>query len=103
MQVSTDDATLYLSGRFDGRSTSMVRSALYDHIHTVGGDVVVDLSGVESIDSTALKVLAAAQFQVERSGRKHLILRGCTPAVRRVIAFTRLRRLISVERETVVA
>jgi anti-anti-sigma factor len=102
MQVRNEGETLYLGGRFDGRSTSMVRSALYDHIRSVPGDPVVDLSKVESIDATALRLLAATQLLVERRGR-HVILRGCTPAIRRVIAVTPLRRLISVERETIVA
>ena len=99
MEVSKLGSTLVLAGRFDGRSTGMVREALYTHIdETTTDDVVVDLTDVESMDSTALKLLAAASHHLERAGR-HLVLRGCTPAIRRVLTFSRLRRLFQVERE----
>ncbi len=99
MEVTTNGATLFMAGRLDGRSTSMVREALYQHIEQVSGDVVVDLSEVESIDAAALKMLAAATMLMERDGR-HLTLRGCSPALRRIIMFTRMRRLVQIERET---
>src|SRR5688572_7529044 len=70
MEVTTNGATLSLAGRFDVRSTSMVREALYAHIESRTGDVAVDLSEVESIDATALKVLAAATKIMERDGRQ---------------------------------
>ena len=44
-----------------------------------------------------LGVTPSAVVAMERSGR-HLILRGCSPELRRVIAFTRLRRLVQLER-----
>jgi anti-anti-sigma factor len=102
MEITTNGATLFLAGRFDVRSTSMVREALYDHIDAHPANVAVDLSKVESIDATALKVLAAATKVMERDGRQ-LILRGCSPALRRIIAFTRLRRLVQVERGAITA
>jgi len=98
MEVQKLGSTLKLAGRFDGRSSGMVREALYDHINETTDDVVVDLTDVESLDTTALKLLAAASHHMERADR-HLVLRGCTPAVRRVLTFSRLRRLFQVERE----
>lgn len=91
------DQTLILHGQFDVRSTAMVREALYDRIENTTGDIVVDLADVQSIDATALKVLAATTKLMERQQRA-LVLRGCSPELRRVIAFTRLRRLVTVER-----
>ena len=97
MELTVNDRALVLNGYFDVRSTGIVREALYEQIERTAGNVVVDLAGVEAMDATALRVLAAAGRVMERQGRA-LILRGCSPALRRVIAFTRLRRLVTVER-----
>lgn len=102
MRVTTEAGLIRLAGRFDVRSTAAVRETLYQLIDGTEGDVVVDLSEVESVDATALNVLAAATVAMERRGR-HLRLRGCSPGLRRVIARTRLRRLVQVERDTVTA
>ena len=102
MEVTTSGRTLVLSGQLDGRSTSVVRQALYDQIQASGDDLVVDLSAVESVDATALRLLAVATQLMERDGRS-LTLRGCSPALRRVLAFTRFRRLVCLERPSVSA
>jgi anti-anti-sigma factor len=97
MELSVDGETLVLHGYFDVRSTGIVREALYDRMGSTSGDLVVDLADVEAIDATALRVLAVASRFMEREGRA-LILRGCSPALRRVLALTRIRRLVTVER-----
>jgi anti-anti-sigma factor len=95
----TDDC-LALDGHLDGRRSAEVREALYAHIDRhPEGDVVVDLSGVESVDVTTMRLLAAASLKVEREGRR-LVLRDCSPALRRAVAYIGWRRLFVLERST---
>ena len=61
------------------------------------GRIVVDLTDVTTIDVTALKVLAVATRRASRDGH-HLMLRGCGPAVRRMLHLSRLIRVVEVER-----
>ena len=97
MDATTDGATMGLSGRLDGRSTAGVRDLLHDLVARYD-DVVVDLTDVESIDVNGLNMLAATSKLMERDGR-HLVLRGCRPSLRRVIAFTRVRHVLEMERQ----
>lgn len=99
MEIYTSGGVLHLVGDFDVRSTGAVRDALHRELGG-SGDVVVDLSGVESVDVTALRVLAVATHRASRRG-DHLRLRGCGPAVRRMLHISRLIRAVEVERERV--
>ncbi len=95
----TDDC-LALEGLLDGRRSAEVREALYHHIERhPDGDPVVDLSRVVSVDVTTMRLLAAAALKVEREGRR-LVLRDCSPSLRRAFAFTGWRRLFVLERTT---
>ena len=98
MDILTDGPTLVLSGDFDVRSTMEVRTAIYEHLEGRDEDVVVDLTDVDSVDLTALKVLAYATREATRAGH-HLVLRGCGPAVRRLLHMSRLIRVVELERE----
>ena len=97
MDIRTDGPTLVLHGDFDGRSTFQVRSAIGERLAAEEHEIVVDLSGVRSIDVPALRVLAYASHAASRTG--HLIrLRGCGPQVVRMLLLTRLMRFVEVDR-----
>ncbi len=85
--------TLRLEGLVDARSTAEVRTALYALLDSGPGDVYVDLSAVEAVDVTALKMFAAADRVARRSGGR-VVLSGCTPPVRRLLHVSPLRRLL---------
>lgn len=97
MDISTDGSTILLSGDFDVRSTMEVRNAIYDHLEGRDADVVVDLSEVTTIDMTALRVLAVATRQATRDGHR-LTLRGCGPAVLRMLHLSHLIRVVELDR-----
>ena len=101
MDITTGGPTLVLSGDLDVRCTPQVRSALYDHL-AEHPHVVADLTDVRSIDLTALRVLAMASRAAAREGH-HLTLRGCGPAVRRMLHLSHLIRVVDVERQQATA
>ena len=102
MEIYTDGPKLVLSGDFDVRSTWEVRGAIYEHLDGHDQDVVLDLTQVTTIDVTALRVLAVATRYAAGHGQ-HLTLRGCSPAVRRMLHLSRLIRVLEVERNAATA
>jgi anti-anti-sigma factor len=87
-----------LAGRLDGRCTIELRALVAGHLerHT-GEDLRLDMSAVESIDLTVLRLLAAVALRLQRDGHQ-LVLVGCTPSVRRLLSHGVWRRLFVVQR-----
>lgn len=100
MELHIDGAVIVLAGQVDVRSISTLRDHLYDqlaqHPHE---DVVLDVSGVESVDVVVLRMIAVAGRFAVREGHR-LTLRDCSPAVRRMLALSHLRGLVEVEPHT---
>ena len=103
VEIARQGRTLILSGDFDVRTTSEVRGALNEHLARCGeGVVFVDMSKVDAVDITALRVLAAASRRATARGQQ-MTLRGCGPAVRRMLHLSHLIRVMDVERDSVTA
>jgi anti-anti-sigma factor len=94
VDIMSDGPVLVLAGDLDVRSTMEVRTAVQELLHTYD-EVSIDLSGVESADVTALRVLAAATLQAIRDGH-HLTLRHPSGAVRRMLHMSHLARIVEV-------
>jgi anti-anti-sigma factor len=102
MDIVSEGPTLLLSGDLDVRSTSEVRYAVYDLLRRTDGPITIDMTEVDTIDHTALKVLAVASRFALRGGQP-IILRGACPAVRRMLHLSHLIRFFEVERDAVPA
>lgn len=94
--VAATAGTVTAGRRLDGSSASTVRVDLNAAIEHGTGDVVMDLSLVEWVDATGLAVLVTAHRRLQ-SQQRHLVLRGCSPRVRRALAVTRLNRILALE------
>jgi anti-anti-sigma factor len=99
MDAARNDDVVALSGLLDARRAAETRQVLYDRIDDGHGDVVVDLTAVETMDATVMTVLAAAAVRLKRMGR-HVVLRGCAPPLRRLFAFRGWCRLFVWERSS---
>lgn len=98
MVTGSGSASLMQVGsHLDVRSVGAVRTTLTAVQDAAAGDVVLDMSALEVIDAAGLGMIAAAHVRAERSGQR-LILRGCSKELRRVLAVTRLNRVLHVER-----
>jgi anti-anti-sigma factor len=100
MEHASEDGTvstaLELTGVLDVRRVADVRASVYAMLARTTGDVVVDISRVESIDVTTLKMLAVANRVAERQARR-VVLRGASPGVRRLLHLSHMRWMIPVE------
>jgi anti-anti-sigma factor len=86
---------LRLDGVLDRRSVECVRARLVEALdHTsCGHDLVVDISAVTHVDSCGLGVLVAVHSRANRQG-KRLVLRAPRPGLVRLLAVTRLGRVL---------
>ena len=92
-------ADVSLPHRVDVTTSADVRYALSIAIDAAPtGDVVVDASGVEMVDVAGLGVLVAAHRRARQAGRR-LVLCDPQPRIMRLLAVTRLHRVLNLERE----
>jgi anti-anti-sigma factor len=96
-QVLSTPQGVVVSGLLDVREAAQVRAALQRALDAADGDVVLDVSGVEAIDVTGLGVIVAAHRRASQHGRR-LVLVGVRPSVVRVLAVTRLHRVLALSR-----
>ncbi len=97
---STVTNLVKIGSHLDVRNVGQVRTILNDVLESVTGSssvIVIDMAGLEIIDAAGLGMLTAAHLRAERSGR-HLVLRNCSNEIRRVLAVTRLNRILHVDR-----
>ena len=94
---NTENNVIHLTGILDVRSVGDVRQTLNQLIDTSDGDVIVDLEEVDAVDATGLGLLVATHRRTQLLGRQ-LVLWHPMPSVVRILAVTRLHRILHVER-----
>lgn len=79
-----DSTTVYATGEVDYGTASRLRSVLVELVHGRERNVILDLSQVTFIDSTALSVLVQAKQRFDSAGQ-NLVVVGTQPRVSRVL------------------
>ncbi len=95
--VATVAHLVILDAHLDGRNVATVRKAINDTLEAATGDVVVDMGALQLIDAAGLGMLTAAHLRAERAGHR-LVLWNCSKEIRRVLAVTRLNRVLRLDR-----
>ncbi|MFI7445502.1 STAS domain-containing protein [Nonomuraea indica] len=87
-----------IGARLDAGTSAGARSQLHDAVDSGEGDLILDVSRLEVIDATGLGVLVGTHRRAIAAQRR-LVLRGVPPRVMRILAVTRLNRVLHVEAE----
>ena len=92
------DAALVLPERLDASTVQDLRESVWLAVDsTPGSDVVLDVSQLVLVDSVGLGLLLSAHRACRTQGRR-LVLAHPQPALLRLLAVTRLHRVLHVER-----
>lgn len=97
VQVVERPESVAVSGFLDVRAAAQVRAALSRAMDSTASDVRLDVSGVDAVDVTGLAVIVAAHRRALRQGRR-LVITGVRPPMARVLAVTRLHRVLALTR-----
>jgi len=98
MDITVDDlgsgrAALRLTGRLDLATARELRSCVDDAVASGSANVVVDLSGVTSVDSSGLGALIGGLKRANQAGGD-LRIAAPTDQVRMALELTRLTRVL---------
>jgi anti-anti-sigma factor len=96
MYIRGDHAELVIAGRLDVHSAADARTVLHSAVDDGVGDLVLDLTELDSWDATGLGVIMGAHRRAGRTGRR-LVLRGVPPQLQRLLVATRLHRILAIE------
>jgi anti-anti-sigma factor len=96
MDVVADGPVLHIGGELDVRCIAELRTAIYDHLESHPGHVVLELSGVEWADLTVLRMLAVASRMANRAGHR-VTVQDPPGVVRRLLHLAHLRGLLTLE------
>ena len=93
---------IHLVARVDATTVTDLRRMIQAAIDLGDGDLVVDVGAVTVLDAAGLGMLVAAHGRAGRAGRR-LVLRSVPSSVGRVLAMTRLHRVLNIERAPAMA
>jgi anti-sigma B factor antagonist len=95
LEESGDRAVCRLAGELDALNAPRLRALLLEQVEE-DRDAVIDLAGLQFIDSSGLGVLVGALKRYQAAGHR-LSLRAPTPSLKRVLDMTGLAGAFTIE------
>ena len=95
-RFGSDSFVVAAGGELDLHTAELLRNKLADVLELGGRRILVDLTGVSFMDSTAMSVLVSAAKAL-RSSSGQLVIVADDPRVTRVIEITGLARFLRIE------
>ena len=89
-------AVIRLTGELDVRTAVTLRAVLAQQVLAGPGNLVLDLSGLEFVDSSGLAALLAAHQGTRQAGMA-LVLAGPIPSLRRIMSLTGIDNVLRTE------
>jgi anti-anti-sigma factor len=99
ISIDSPGTVVSVSGRLAASTVAELRQVLLTAADCGHGDLIVDLAGVEVSDASGLGVLFGAHRLAARRDRR-LVLRNVPPRMVRLLAATRLNRVLTIEGES---
>jgi len=84
-----DEVVLVIVGELDPHTAPILRSCVDDTVSAGTTSLVLDVAGLDFIDSSGLRVIIAAHKLMDEKGAR-LVLRGPTDNTRRLLEITGL-------------
>jgi anti-sigma B factor antagonist len=84
LSVTRDSGAIVLTGEIDAHTAGSVRDELLRVRVPAAGDLRVDLSNVTFIDSSGLRIILEVHQEMQRNGRRLVLLDPSKPVARLV-------------------
>lgn len=103
MQQTTGyDQQVAVSGRVNAQSAARIRGSLHAAVRSGSGPLIIEMSGVESLDAVGLGVLMGTH-RLAAELKRTIVLRGCPPRITRLLRAIRLHRVLQLDDSTATA
>ena len=96
IDVKEQEAVVQLKGRLTFNDHAKLRALIREMLQNKAKRQVLDLSGLESVDSAGIGMLLIAREEMANVD-KQLVLRAATGQVKRVLTVAQLNKIVAIE------
>lgn len=96
IDISEENVVVTLDGRMHGEDAELLGKELFRYIDQGYGNFIIDMAGLQYIDSTGMGVLIAINKQTQQTGGS-IALSGLRGTVNELFEVTRLKKVFKIQ------